>query len=186
MPFRKHIAPLLALLAAFSSASGMAQETHGLRFNALLSGAQVIPAVDARLAALARVTFDAGLTEARLSFETTSGLRATGAQLHCGLPGEDGPVVASLLNPGPLSDLRDGAGVTLRQVAFQGSGCEFQIGRPVSNVAALAFAMREGLVYITLATREFPQGELRGQFLSVAETGELELPDDRLSAPFPR
>jgi hypothetical protein len=56
----------------------------------------------------------------------------------------------------------------------------------VNNIAALAFAMRKGQIYVTLGTAAFPGGEVRGQFLSVAETGDLDLQDDRLTAPFPQ
>jgi hypothetical protein len=184
--YQRLILPIVAVVAACATAGAGARQLEGLHFSAALSGAQMIPELDTRAAAVARVSFDPGFTEIRLAVETTTGFQATGAQLHCGFAGEDGPMVVSLMNPGPLAGLREGAPVTLRQPLVHGSGCQFQIGRQVNNVAALAFAMREGLVYITLGTREYPQGELRGQFLSIAEIGELELPDDRLSAPFPR
>jgi len=39
------------------------------------------------------------------------------------------------------------------------------VGRPVSNIAALAFAMRDGLIYFNVHTTEFSSGEIRGQML---------------------
>jgi tRNA pseudouridine-54 N-methylase len=46
-----------------------------------------------------------------------------------------------------------------------GAGCVDVIGRPVTNIAALAFAMREGLIYVNLHTTDNPAGEVRGQLL---------------------
>jgi hypothetical protein len=176
----------LLLAGALACGAAHAAQIEGLQFNALLSGAQMVPEVDSDARALVRMSFDPAFTEAEISFETTAELSITSASVHCGLAGEDGPAVLDLLGPGPLAEIRDGTRVTIDQTQFGSPGCEFAIGRPVSNVAALAFAMREGLVYVMLGTSQAPGGELRGQFLSVAETGELELPDDRLAAPFPR
>ncbi len=39
------------------------------------------------------------------------------------------------------------------------------IGRPVNNIAALALAMRDGLIYINVHTAAFGGGEIRGQLL---------------------
>jgi hypothetical protein len=183
MPHRNLMVLCLLLIAG---AGVWAEDTDGLRFSAVLSGAQVVPAVESTASALARVTFDQGFTEVHVRFETSANLNVTRAQIHCGLAGEDGPVVLSLLGPGPLFEVRHGTEVTLDQTHIGSTGCEFAIGQPVNNIAALAFAMRKGQIYVTLGTAAFPGGEVRGQFLSVAETGDLDLQDDRLTAPFPQ
>jgi hypothetical protein len=48
---------------------------------------------------------------------------------------------------------------------FTGADCVPNIGRPVNNLAALAFAMRDGLIYANVHTTNFPGGEIRGQML---------------------
>ena len=89
----------------------------------------------------------------------------TGAHLHCGRPGENGPVAFGLVSPGPLSfDGKVVRGI-LRNEDFTGSDCTEVIGRPVNNIAALAFAMADGLIYINVHTDMFPGGEIRGQLL---------------------
>ena len=186
MQIRKRCGGWLLLVGGLCSAGAGAEPSKAMQFNALLSGAQVLPAVETGVRALVRVTFDPAFTEVEIAFETDSNLVVTTASMNCGLAGEDGPVVLDLLGPGPLLDIRDGTRLTLDQTQIGSTGCEFAIGRPINNVVALAFAMREGLVYVTLGTDQAPGGALRGQLLSVAETGALELPDDRLAAPFPR
>jgi hypothetical protein len=39
------------------------------------------------------------------------------------------------------------------------------VGRPVNNIAALAFAKRDGLIYVNLHTPTQPAGEVRGQLV---------------------
>ncbi|MFU8817794.1 MAG: CHRD domain-containing protein, partial [Pseudomonadales bacterium] len=190
MWYGHYIIALALLLISASSYAGA--DSQGLRFNAALSGAQIVPAVETRAGAIARVEFDPAFTQVRVSFRTTGDLHVTSAQLHCAPPGEVGPAVLQLLNPGPLFELRDRTAATLdhRHIAAAtcaaASGIDVRGRRSVNNIAALAFAMRDGLIYVSVDSLRFPQGELRGQFLPVAETGELELPDDRLVAPFPR
>ena len=164
----------------------MARSVPRLVITAALSGAQVVPAVETQARAIARVAFDAAFTEVRVSFRTTGDLHVTSAQLLCAPAGEAGPVVLRVLNPGLLFELRDGTTAVLDQTHIAAAVCGFAVRRSVNNIAALAFAMREGLIYVRLDSPRFPQGELRGQFLSSAETGKLQLPDDRLVAPFPR
>jgi hypothetical protein len=186
MAFRNTLGACLLLIAVVSFSRVAAEPADSLHFNAVLSGAQVVPAVETGARALIQVTFDPAFTQIDIRFETLANLNVTSAQMHCGLAGEDGPVALNLLGPGPLLEIRNGTRVTLDQTHIGGTGCQFAIGRPVNNIVALAFAMRQGQIYVTLGTAAFPGGELRGQFLSVAETGELDQPDDRLTAPFPR
>jgi hypothetical protein len=40
-------------------------------------------------------------------------------------------------------------------------------GVPINNIAALAFAMRAGKVYVNVHSTAFPAGVIRGQFLEL-------------------
>lgn len=138
----------------------------GLSFEAQLTGAQEGQGVDSQGVGHARVRFDAGFTEVFVDLRVDS---LTGtfmrAHFHCHRPGANGPIVFGLVEPGPLVfDGRRVRGV-LTNADFNGADCVAGVGRPVNNIAALAFAMRDGLVYLNVHTDLFPGGEIRGQLL---------------------
>jgi hypothetical protein len=148
-----------------------ADERH---FEASLSGAQevvvddggaVVPGgTDTDAAGRIKVRFAGPFTDVTVNL-TVDGLTGTfaAAHFHCGRPGENGPVVFGLVNPGPLQfDGRRISG-TLTNADFTGADCLPVIGRPVNNLVALAFAMRDGLIYANVHSDIFPAGEIRGQ-----------------------
>ena len=89
----------------------------------------------------------------------------TGAHFHCARPGENGPVVFGLVSPGPLALVGNKIQGKLRNADFNGGDCVGPVGRPVNNIAALAFAMRDGLIYLNVHTDSVPSGEIRGQLV---------------------
>jgi len=163
---------LLAILmgSALIASSGMARAVDDLEFEAELSGAQEVtdPAggVDSDGEGKVKADFDGGLTEVkvRLSVEDLMG-GFTRAHFHCGIAGQNGPIAFGLVDPGPCSF--DGGRIrcTLTNSDVTPNDCETSIGRPVNNIAALAFAMRDGLIYLNVHTTDFAGGELRGQML---------------------
>lgn len=143
------------------------------RFRATLSGAQEVVVndgtfvpggVDTPATGRLTVRFDAELTSAfvNLRIDNLVGTFAA-AHLHCGRPGQNGPVAFGLISPGMLEFDGNRIRGVLTNADFSGSDCEPAIGRPVNNIAALAFAMREGLIYINVHSSVFPPGEIRGQ-----------------------
>jgi hypothetical protein len=144
----------------------------GLRFQAFLSAAQEIdPTVESDARAAARVFFDPGFKRAHVFINLDRDLMVVAAHFHCALPGANGDVAFGILNPGPLTgmvtQLDRRTRVTLVNDDFTGADCVQFVGRPVNNIAALAFAMREGLIYLNLHTPTAPAGEVRGQLLEV-------------------
>ena len=173
--------PLTALIASLvcGFSLGVAQAGDTMSFEATLSGAQepvtdnrgnFIPGgIDTAGTGKIRVYFDEGLTKVWVAvwFNNLTG-SFTAAHFHCGVPGQSGPPPFGLVAPGPLmSDGRTVRG-TLVGTDFTGVDCTSFVGRPVNNIAALAWAMREGLIYINVHSDAFPAGEIRGQ---LQETG---------------
>ncbi len=107
--------------------------------------------------------FDAGFTRVDVTLVISNGVDVTRAHFHCARPGENGPIAFGLADPGPLTLTNEGTAGTLTNDDFTGADCLPNIERPVNNIAALAFAMRDGLIYINVHSSANPPGEIRGQ-----------------------
>ena len=143
-------------------------------FEAALSGAQEVVfdeagdfvpgGADTDATGRIKARFDSAFTEVSVNLRINNLLGTfAAAHFHCGRPGQNGPVAFGLVSPGPLAF--DGKRVrgTLTNAHFTGADCTEAIGRPVNNSVALAFAMRDGLIYINVHSSVFPPGEIRGQ-----------------------
>ncbi|HEX9724411.1 MAG TPA: CHRD domain-containing protein [Vicinamibacteria bacterium] len=141
---------------------------RGLRFFTILTGDQEVPAVATEGTGRVDVRFDAGFTQARVELvvdadDLTGPARR--AHFHCAPAGVNGPIAFGLFEPGECDFDGRRARCTLRNEDFTGADCLPTAGRPVNNIAALALAMREGLIYGNVHTAMFPGGEIRGQML---------------------
>jgi len=81
----------------------------------------------------------------------------TDAELRVGLPDENGPVVATLYGPAPITGRRNGrlARGTLTEADL--------VGPFVGNFAGFLTALRNGELYLSVGTTTYPEGEIRGQ-----------------------
>ncbi len=149
---------LLALLVASTTTYG-----GDLRCQAKLSGAQEVPGVTTNATGYVAVRFDWGMTQAKVGLRVRGAKDAVGAHFHCNRAGLNGPVAFGLFSPGPLLFDGERASGTLTNADFIGSDCEPMIGRPVNNIAALALAMQDDLIYVNVHTPGNPGGEVRGQ-----------------------
>jgi CHRD domain len=143
----------------------------GLAFEARLSSAQEIPSNPSEAKANIEVEFDKGFTKLDVDLRVSTNTIGTifRAHFHCGRPGQNGPIIFGLFDPGPfpVSNIVKG---TLTNADSTGADCVPTIGRVVNNLASLAFAMRDGLIYANVhTTPDFPGGELRGQMIEVID-----------------
>ncbi len=166
------VSPAVAgLVMALAGAPALAD---GATFTARLSGAQevvvdangdLVPGgVDSAGSGRIAARFDQGLSAVHVNLRVRDLNGAfLAAHLHCGRAGQNGPVAFGLVGPGPLAF--DGSGVrgSLDSTHFTGADCESVVGRPVNNIAALAQAMEDGLIYVNVHTDFAPPGEVRGQ-----------------------
>jgi len=165
-------AMLLALASAWAGASEPARVARGegLAFQAVLSPTQGVPEPGGAITIergvfRARVRPDLSAMDVVLLVEPSSPVLA--AHLHCGRAGTTGPIPFGLINPGRLVFDGNVARGTLTNEDFTGSDCTEFVGRPVNNIAALALAMRDGLIYVNVHTADNPPGEVRGQVLEI-------------------
>jgi hypothetical protein len=143
---------------------------RGLRFFAVLTGAQEVatPPVVTEGSGRIDVRFDAGFTQARVDLVVDAddlSSPANRGHFHCARPGANGPIAFGLFDPGQCDFDGERARCTITNADFNNVDCVPNVGRPVNNIAALALAMRDGLIYANVHTTNFPAGEIRGQML---------------------
>ncbi len=158
------VTPILCILAAFPAFTSTAS-ANGLMFKADPSTAQAVPTPGPGLITSANIKakFDNALTNVEVDLKVNGGANVVGAHFHCARPGVAGPIAFGLFEPGPLAYDGSRAKGVLTNADFTGADCGSIIGRPVNNIAALAFAMHDGLIYINLHTTENLVGEIRAQ-----------------------
>lgn len=173
----RHLMIALAVCALGASAGAAAdrgkewkKKDTDIEFLAVLTGAQEVTTPPGGVAtdrtAIGNADFDPGFTRVQVHVRVSDPSNIVAAHFHCGKPGENGPVVFGLFSPGPLALEGNTIRGTLTNAdANPAANCVPLIGRPVNNIAALALAMDEGLVYLNIHTSAFPAGEIRGQML---------------------
>jgi hypothetical protein len=116
-----------------------------------------------------RVEVEKDLSSFRFRLIVRNGNDVTQAHLHCGRPGQNGPVVVFLSALNPEGQDVNGllAHGTRRNEHIEpgAAACEELIGRPINNIASLAAAAFDGLIYANVHTIENPAGEVRGQLI---------------------
>lgn len=146
-------------LAVFMSCSLVsASASAAATYSATLTGDQEVPPVDTDASGQARLLFLSGFGEDRLlTVRTYQGLSgpSTGAHIHVGPVGVDGPIVLDFAN-GSLIDLGFLA-INLNTAADLEGLLEGQ------TLDDLRGVMDEGNAYVNLHTEENPGGEIRGQ-----------------------
>ena len=157
----------VAIMALSLLGAAAAHGAGPLAFSAELTNAQEVPAPGPGLITDASISarFDNGLTQVEVRLDVSGGANVSAAHFHCARPGVPGPVVFGLFSPGPCVFDGRQARCTLTNENFSGADCTMGVGRPVNNIAALAFAMRDGLIYANVHTMDNPPGEVRGQML---------------------
>jgi thiosulfate dehydrogenase len=140
----------------------------GMTFKAVLSPAQEVAELGGEVTVTGSeitVAFYEDFSAAEVELKVTPSAAVSGAHFHCNRAGSNGPVVFGLISPGVLAFEEDVARGTLTNADFTGEDCVELIGRPVNNIAALAFAMQDGLIYVNVHTENNPSGEVRGQLV---------------------
>jgi hypothetical protein len=164
----------------FSTAWGQGPRpgpTPELRFRTNLNGAQEVttPAggVTTETRGRAQVRFNRGLSAATFEVVVRGGIGITQAHLHCAPAGVNGVVVVflfDLVDPPPnaggvleVEGILDNSAIIPPADPADIEAC----GVPLNNIASLAFAMRNGKVYVNVHSTDFPAGVIRGQLLEL-------------------
>jgi hypothetical protein len=134
------------------------------RFKATLTGDQEVPAVetDTRGRAEFKVSHDRSEVDFELRIRKAVDIFAgAGAHIHCGFPGENGPVMVFLAGGIPTGGL-DG------DVRVEGEFHDEDIIATDcgTTVEDLVQAMRDGRAYVNAHSLANPAGEVRGEIVS--------------------
>jgi hypothetical protein len=159
----KYVFGIAAIGCLMSGVNAYADDN--IKIKAKLSSAQEAIIVGPGLIESAEITadFEKDLSAVEVTLTIKGGANVVAAHFHCGRAGTNGPVVFGLFSPGPLTFDGSEAKGTLTNADFTGANCTGIVGGPVSNIAALALAMRDGLIYTNVHTTDNPGGEVRGQ-----------------------
>lgn len=145
----------------------------GSRYRIFASGAQEVspPAPEGGVVtdttARLDLQFNRLLSEATFRLNVNDGFGINQAHLHCGGAGSNGPVVAFLFGLDPNGVDVDGilSSGELTNLDIIDNACIDAIGQPVNNIASLAAAIKNGLIYLNVHALSNPPGLVRGQFL---------------------
>jgi len=191
------IHPIIALaltlcVVAYASAQAPPSEASSFQLESTLSSAQeVTPPLNSTVTGgEVTIELDAGLSEAQVTLTLEGDASTvTGAHLHCARPGVDGPIFLGLVDPGMCDAAQLAAGMltctlTNEDIVAE-ADCMGTVERPITNIAALFFAARDGLVYFNVHTVANPAGELRGQLVEADRTTTSEPPPTTPPPPTP-
>lgn len=92
--------------------------------------------------------------------------KITSAHLHCGSPGENGPVVVELFESTTATGVSiegELARAYLDNADIVAANCLSVIGRNIGNIDELADAILDELIYINVHSINYPNGVARGQ-----------------------
>lgn len=157
---KKIFVPFAAL---FLVASSTAYATHVAdKFKTDLSSAEEVAPVTSAMTGKAKFKVSKDNSQIEFKLKVKDAVAVTGAYLHCGEKGQNGPIVAHLFGTIPGGFDVDGelAAFTLKnQNIVQNAGCTPQI----LTISDLANAMRNGKIYVNVHTVAYPNGEIRGQ-----------------------
>lgn len=132
---------------------------NAVTYTAFLSGDQEVPAVQASGAGQASFTLNSAKTEIAYKLVVANTDSILFAHIHLGAKGENGPVVAFLLeNQEPPTGLVNGV---LAEGVIKAADLTGPLaGKPLAD---LIEALENGTAYANVHSTVFPAGELRGQ-----------------------
>lgn len=153
----------LALPAAAANPNA-AQYKH--KIDTTLRGNEEVPPVSTTMTGEA--TFHVANDEQSIHYalRVQSSQAVTGAHIHCGKRGENGPVVV------PLMITASGM-ITSQNITAEAMNCNPNI----QTMAHLIQAMRSGTVYVNVHTVSNPSGEIRGQIMMDQTTWLMDMGD---------
>jgi hypothetical protein len=128
-----------------------------MEFFADLEGSQQVPPL--RTSASGKATFQSNGTSRQITYRLTlrNIQRVFAAHIHLGRPGQNGPIIAPMLNVTPS--------ISLSQGQVMGTITQSDLTGPLEGqtIEDLIDEMEAGNTYVNAHTEQNPNGEIRGQ-----------------------
>lgn len=150
--------------------------SSGQKFSAIMTGDKEVPPVSTDTTG--RIRVQANSQQQTLDYDLTltnlNGV-VTGAHIHMGRPGFNGPIVADLNAPGlggaaaaSSSSSSSGGGTAMTSNSVSGTIRSTDLKGPLEGkqITDLVKLIQEGRAYTNVHTEQNPNGEIRGQLLT--------------------
>jgi Cu/Zn superoxide dismutase len=161
------------------TATGTADPSSSLgkEFSARLTGDKEVPPVDSDATGRIRLTANSqqDALDYQLSVSNLNGV-ATGAHIHRGSAGTNGPIVANLnirgTFAGASASASAGGGSAMTSTSTGGTITSADLKGPLEGkqVSDLIKLIEDGKAYVNVHTRQHPNGEIRGQLTSLSSS----------------
>jgi hypothetical protein len=163
-----------------TATTGPSSSSSAKEFSARLTGDKEVPPVDTDATGRIRLTANSqqDALDYQLSVSNLNGV-ATGAHVHRGSAGTNGPIVANLnirgTFAGASASASAGDGSAMTSTSTGGTITSADLKGPLAGkqVSDLIQLIEDGKAYVNIHTRQHPNGEIRGQLTSTtsSETG---------------
>lgn len=163
-------AAALLLFGAGSALAAHQADNGEFVYGADLTGGAEVPAIMTDTTGSFSTLVSEDQTEMTFELEIEDGEAIVAAHLHCGVAGENGPVVGFLSGMIPGGFDVDG---TLAAFTFTDANIiDADCPTAITDVESLATAMGAGEVYVNVHNIAHPSGVVRGQVMPIPQTEE--------------
>ncbi|MFL6404808.1 MAG: CHRD domain-containing protein [Nitrososphaeraceae archaeon] len=166
-----------AVTATATAGQSSSSSSSGKEFSARLTGDKEVPPVDTDATGRIRLTANSqqDVLDYQLSVSNLNGV-ATGAHIHRGSAGTNGPIVANLnirsTFAGASASASAGGGSAMTSTSTGGTITSADLKGPLAGkqVSDLIKLIEDGKAYVNVHTRQHTNGEIRGQLTSLSSS----------------
>ena len=175
---QKFVRPVTATATASagpSSPTSSSSSSSDKIFSARLTGDKEVPPVDTDATARIRLISNSQqeALDYRISVSNLNGI-VTGAHIHRGGAGTNGPIVANLNMGGTFASASAGDGDATTSTSTGGTITSSDLKGPLAGkqISDLIKLIEGGQAYANIHTRQHPNGEIRGQLSSSSSSAD--------------
>ena len=175
----EHFAKPIAATATAAGGSPSSSQSSHKEFSAKLTGSKEVPPVDTDATGTVRLAANSrqDALDYQISLSNLNGV-VTGAHIHRGSAGTNGPVVANLNVGGAFASASaggGGGGGAATSTSSGGTITSADLKGPLAgkHVSDLIGLIEDGKAYANVHTRQHPNGEIRGQLTSSSSSSDI-------------